>query len=810
MIEIPDISQVRKTIHRHNTCSSALYHSLIADLLTLNMVSRKGSASHCFIVFYCLLCLFTGYSTKAQIPPIGLWREHLNYQQTIQVVKGDRLYCATTQALFAINEKDEAERFSKVTGLNDIGISSIGWDHSSNQLLIAYNNSNLDLVKGSIVKNISDVKRSTISGDKSILQIYCNNGIAYLSTGLGIVLVDLTRLEIKDTWIIGNNGSQVKTNAVSLFNNQWYAATDQGLKYAAVAAGNLADYRNWATVGISNSFSPGACKNVLTVNNNLIAQKNDSLFILSGNGWQLLYHDAAWPIVNVSASDNRLLLCQRSSNGAARVIVMQTNGQIEKTIDQNGIISFPRSAILDNNVVWIADRFGGLTRFKSSVDRFIPNGPPGVATGDLLATTTAVHAAAGSVNDAWNYLYNRDGVFRLKDDNWSFRGYFNTPVLDSVFDFITLAEDPRDKTIWAGSYGGGLVRFSESSTQLFKQRNSSLRATIGDPGSVRVSGLAFDSKQRLWISNYGAPQNLQVRKEDSSWSSFSIPFTHNENAVAQIVVDDLDQLWIMSPKGNGLFCYNPGANIDNISDDRWKFYRQGIGNGNLPSNNVYSLVKDKNGFIWVGTDKGIGIIRCPETAFGAGGCEAIQPVIQQDQLAGLLFRDEVVQCMAVDGANRKWVGTRNGVWLINAAGDKILYRFTAENSPLLSNDVRKIAVDPVTGEVFMATFNGICSFRSTATEGGSTQQNVLVFPNPVPPGYNGTIAIRGLVNNALVKITELNGILVYQTRALGGQAIWNGKNYLGNKIASGVYLVLVRDDNGLEKIATKIVVTSGR
>lgn len=774
------------------------------------MVRRKAGFSFFFIAFQWLCYLIVFHSTSAQIPPIGQWREHLNYQQTIQVVKGDRIYCATTQALFSINDKDEAERFSKVTGLNDIGISSIGWDNTGEQLLVAYNNSNLDLVKGSIVKNISDIKRSGISGDKSIFHIYCHNGTAYLSTGLGIVLVDLFRHEIKDTWIIGNNGSQVKIYATGFFNNQWYAATEQGLKYTAATTGNPADYRNWTTASVTSNLPVGSCQNILVINNNLVVQKNDSLLLLNGSNWQLLYHDAARPIVNVTSSGNRLLICQRTNTGASRVIVININGLIERTISQAGVISFPRSAIIDNTAVWVADRFGGLSRFSNSIDRFIPNGPPGIATGDLLATGTAVYAAAGSVNDAWNYLFNRDGVFQLKDENWSFRGYFNTAVLDSVFDFITLAGDPRDKSIWAGSYGGGLVRFRESSIQLFKQQNSSLRAAIGDPGSVRVSGLAFDSRQRLWISNYGTAQNLSVRKQDSTWISFSIPFTHSENAVAQIAVDDVDQLWIMSPKGNGLFCYNPGVNIDNTNDDRWKFYRQGAGNGNLPSNNVYSLLKDKNGYIWVGTDKGIGIIRCPETVFGAGGCEAVQPIIQQDQLAGLLFKDEVVQCMAADGANRKWIGTRNGVWLISSNGDKIIYRFTAENSPLLSNDVRKISVDPLTGEVFMATFNGICSFRSTATEGGSTHQNVLVFPNPVPPGYNGTIAIRGLANNALVKITELNGRLLYQTRALGGQAIWNGKNYLGNKVAGGVYLVLVRDDDGQEKMITKIVLAGGR
>lgn len=747
---------------------------------------------------------------QAQIPPIGQWREHLNYQQAIQVVKGDRIYCATTQAVFSLNEKLAVERFTKVTGLNDIGISCVGWDESTKQLVVAYTNSNIDLIKGSIVKNIGDILRSTVSGDKSIQQIFCLNGLAYLSTGLGIIVVDLNRNEIRDTWIIGNNGSQIKVNGLTRDNNSIYAASEQGLKVASLQSANLADYRNWTLVSGTNNLPVGACKNIITVENSIILQKGDSILIQNGNSWQLIYYDAAWPITNITANSNRITVSQRTSTGAARVLLMNINGAIERNIGQNGVISLPLSAILDNNTIWVADRFGGLSRFGTSVERFIPNGPPGAATGEIITTGSRIFVAAGSVNDAWNYQFNRDGVFQLKDDQWSFRGYFNTPILDSVLDFITIIEDPRDKSIWAGSYGGGLVRFTDQSIRLFKQPNSSLQAAVGDPTSIRVSGLAFDSKQRLWVSNYGAPQNISVRKVDSSWKAFAIPFSHSENAVAQLVVDDLDQLWIMSPKGNGLFCYQPGADIDNTNDDHWKYYRQGVGNGNLPSNNIFSIVKDKNGFIWVGTDRGIGIIQCPENTFGTSGCEAIQPIVQQDRFTGLLFRDEVVQAMAVDDANRKWIGTKNGLWLISPNGDKIIYRFTAENSPLLSNDVRKLSVDPLSGELFIATFNGICSFRSTATEGGETNSKVLVFPNPVPPGYNGTIAIRGLVNNALVKITELNGRLVYQTRALGGQAIWDGRNYLGTKAASGVYLVLVRDDSGTERIATKIVLTGSR
>lgn len=762
-----------------------------------------------------LLSLFLVFNFRASaqnsIPPIGQWREHLNYQNTIQVLKGDQLYCATSTNLFSIDGNNEYERFSKITGLNDIGVQCIGWDATTQQVIIAYNNSNVDVLKGSAVKNIGDIKRSTIAGNKTIYNIYCKDGLAYLSCGLGIIVVNLTKYEIKDTWFIGNNGSQIKINGLVSDGSFFYAATEEGLKSISVTSSTLSNYAYWQILSGQNGLPGGTVSNITVTNNKVITQKKDSLYILNGNTWSLLYADAAWPIINMTSAENKLLICQRTLAGSARVIILNTNGTIEKIISQNGVISFPRSAIIDKGIPWVADQFGGLSKFGAGVERFIPNGPPGTASGDMVIQNNILYAAAGSVNSSWNYQYNRDGVFDYQQDQWNYKSYFNLSVLDSVLDFIALAVDPVNGSLWGGSYGGGLVNFKDGlSLLIYKKNNSTLQAAIGDPTSYRVSGLAFDQNKNLWISNYGAAQNLQVRKADNTWKAFTIPFTHLENAVSQIVVDDSNQLWIVSPKDNGVFCYNYGQSVDNLTDDKWKFYRQGSGNGNLPGNNVLCLLKDKNGFIWVGTDRGIGIIQCISDVFSPQSCDAILPIVQQNRFAGLLFKDEVVQCMAVDGANRKWIGTKNGVWLISPDGDKIIYRFTEENSPLLSNDIKRMAVDPATGEVFISTFRGICSFRSTATEGGSSNNNVLVFPNPVPPGYNGTIAIRGLVENALVKIAELNGTLVFQTRALGGQAVWNGRNYNGTKIASGIYLVIIRDDSGSEKIVTKIVITSGR
>lgn len=161
--------------------------------------------------------------------------------------------------------------------------------------------------------------------------------------------------------------------------------------------------------------------------------------------------------------------------------------------------------------------------------------------------------------------------------------------------------------------------------------------------------------------------------------------------------------------------------------------------------------------------------------------------------------------MAVDGANRKWIGTTNGVWLISASADKILYRFTTDNSPLPSNVVQKITVDPITGDVYIGTDLGLVSFHSTAIEGSEENTTIITYPNPVPSGYKGTIAIQGIAANADVRITDISGQLVYRTKALGGQAVWNGLDYTGRRPQSGVYLIFVTNSDGTQTRSGKMV-----
>lgn len=737
-----------------------------------------------------------------------MWREHLPYTSATDVTASNtKIYCATPYSLFSVDISSlETERISKVSGLSETGISTIRFDRNAQKLFVAYTNSNIDVIDEKGIHNIPDLKRKNISGDKMIYHLFADNNRCYLSTGLGVIVLDAVKYEVRESWFFAKTGGYIKTNGLTKNNGFFYAATQEGLKRAS-ASSNPSDFNNWQTLSGNNGLPLAEAKAVVNLQGKTIVLQNDSLYVENGNAWNLFFANG-WQITSVNVSENKLITCQRLPNGNSRVVVLQPDGLLWKEFQQGGVISFPKNAISVNGTYWIADLYGGLSQWMDNrFEIYQLNGPADLATGGMAVYHNSVYATSGSVNDSWNYQYNRNGFFQLSNGKWSTYNKNSYPQLDSLLDFITIVADPRDASVWAGSYGGGLLHIkTNKQLEIFKQ-NTPIGPTPGDPTSYRVSGLAFDAQYNLWVSNFGADRLLHVLKKDGKWQSFAPPFPLNLNAVSQIVIDQDQQVWIVSPMGTGLLVFNHNNTIDNPSDDRWKLYRMGTGLGNLPSNEVISLVIDKSGFIWVGTKDGIGVIHCPQETF-TSGCNTLWPVIKEGNFANYLFKGQEVRSIAVDGADRKWVATSNGAWLINPDGDRVLMHFTEDNSPLLSSDVKTIAIDGQTGEVFFATAKGISSFRGEATEAIENKGQVLVYPNPVPPAYNGSIGIKGLPENSLVKITETNGRLVFQTRSLGGQAIWNGKDVTGRQAASGIYLVLATDETNRENVVAKIVLIS--
>jgi ligand-binding sensor domain-containing protein len=749
-----------------------------------------------------LACFALSVLHAQTIPIIGQWRDHLPMRFIVSLDNSSsRLIAASSFGYFTYDPKTQSyDMMTRARGLSEVNLKHLARDPASEKMIIVYDNANIDLVEGDQIRNIPDVLLSKIQGDKTINHILWTGTDALLSSNLGIIAVNTQRNEIRDTYRPGTNGADIKIFQLALLNNILYAASSEGLKKAVFQVSTLGDFRSWTLEPISGIN--GSVDNVLAWNDRLVVRKGDSIFVKSNAGWSLLYVSSK-PITSINVSGGGLYVGQ-SLQGKGTVVYF-ADPTVQPQFINTASMSSPVACLKIEQELWVGDKNNGLIKVASSGDeQFLPNSPYGIAYGGGAYANSTVWAAAGTIGTDGKGKFNKMGFFGFKDDQWQNYNNKTTSALDSMPDINVVACDPSKQTVLAGSFGGGLIEISKEGKPIVYKQGSFISPAITDPTSYRVTGLAYDLDLNLWMANHGASQNLVVRKKDGSWRKFSIPFSHIGNAVTAITVDEQNRKWIISPQGNGLFCFDDGGTIDQTNDDRWRYFRQGRGNGNLPSSNVLSVESDRNGFVWVGTDRGVAIIQCGDDLFNASLCEATLPVVQQDNFAGLLLAEESVNDIKVDGANRKWIASKNGVWLLSADGQKTIHRFTASNSSLLSNEVFSIVIDKPTGEVFFFTANGICSFRGTATAPVTEKKKPFVFPNPVPAGFTGSIAIRDLPDNAWVRITELDGRLVHQSRSLGGQAIWNGKNYKGERINSGIYLVYVADENNQQQVAAKI------
>jgi hypothetical protein len=343
-------------------------------------------------------------------------------------------------------------------------------------------------------------------------------------------------------------------------------------------------------------------------------------------------------------------------------------------------------------------------------------------------------------------------------------------------------------------------------TNVWSNNNSTLRPKV-EYQWVGIGDMEYDTSSNLWVTNSNVTTCLNVYKHDGTWQAFDftglIPVG---TTVGKLMITRSGKKWMILPRGGGMLVFDDNGTLSNTNDDLKRKLGFSAGIGNLPGTEVYSMAEDDDGNVWVGTDKGVAVFYCADNILTSAGCDAQQILITQDTYVQILMETQTVTGIVVDGANRKWIGTDGGgVYLFSPDGQKQLEHFTAANSPLLSDNITSMNMNQKTGEVYFGTSKGIVSYRAEAIEGEDHMGDVYAFPNPVSPDYHGPIAITGLVKNADVKIADIRGNVVFKTTALGGQAIWDGNNFKGERAASGVYVVFISNEDGTEKAVTKIL-----
>jgi hypothetical protein len=765
-----------------------------------------------------LLCQLPSFSQEVGI---GKWRDHLPYDYATNVEEfKSGIFCSTPYSMFYFDRDDNTvNRLSKVNGLSDLGVSDISLNQDQQVLVISYSNTNVDLLYDDLtIINIPDIKRKEILGNKTINNIMNYGNFAYLSCGFGIVVLNVEKREIKDTYFIGPDGTSLNVLDMAYNDTAFFAATESGIYYADIDDPNLAFYANWHKM--TNIPDPDGYYNHIHVFDGRLLinltdpdETEDDLYV---------YEDGAWS--HLDGDDCDRTFSMRTSGGKLIVSYSYFTKTYDSALDEelkiytyNDSSPAPSDAIIGtDNYYWIADRNKGLVKvWGDGFQReFIkPSGAPTADIFDMDARAGKLYVVPGGLTATWNNTWRGARLFSLIDESWTSYDQYTSPGLDTLRDFVAVAVDPFDDDhVYAGSWNRGIAEFNDNAiVGIHNADNSSLEPNMieGYP-VVKVGGIAFDADNYMWATNSGAERIISVRRFNSqtgySWESYNLGSSTTGIDIRKVIVDSFGQKWMIPRTTQSNSNYVLVFNEKNEPGKQFRGLKSGPGFGNIPGTSVFSIAEDLEGEVWVGTDEGVAVFYSPQDVLTGGNSDAQQILVNVDGYVQYLLETEIVKAIAVDGANRKWFGTeRAGVFLLSADGTEQIQHFTEDNSPLFSNNITSLAINGKTGEVFIGTAKGLISYKSDATNGGETPDEVVVYPNPVRPGYSGPIAIKGLVRDAIVKIADISGNVVYETRAEGGQAIWNGANFDGRRANTGVFLVFVSNDDGSETMVTKIL-----
>jgi hypothetical protein len=740
------------------------------------------------------LVVFTQHS-YAQIESLYKWRSMLTYYNPTDVtfLGSGRVFVTSEVGAYIFDRNQwQSALYNKVNGMHDVQPTRCAYDDLTETVVITYKNSNIDLFYNDRFFNIPDIKNNLNANDKSINNIFIKDGHAYLSTGLGVININLNKKEIKETIVISKDGQTYKANSTLIVRDTIYIATDMGLLKTAVNNPQITNIAQWTTLDTNRIYT-----HLCAFNNQIILSTKDSLFAYDHNNIQFVYAHNSETSDIIADNQTLYITTYNTQSFEGRTIILNTQFQTERSIH----VGAPRSLTIDNyNNLYLADEYYGLGLYdanSSSFGFYAPNAPAHKHGFDLIAENNTVYMVHGGHNDKTEPYRTTAGISIYKQGEWNHYGRNLGGAFSDIEDLVCLKK-ASDGTLFAASFNDGLYILDKDLNPSHIKDTNILEPSVKHYPAVRANGLAIDKNNVLWMTLHGSPHELIARKPSGEFLKFHIPIIRNvyEYNAGRIVIADDGNKWYTAPYGGGVMVYSDNGTIDNPNDDQYRLLETGVGRGNLPSLDAQCIVKDLDGQIWIGTKAGIGIVGCPSRVF-SGQCEAEIRIVQYDDYAGKLFEYESVNTIAVDAANRKWVGTNNGVWLLSEQASNIIERFHFDNSPLPSNTIQNISIDHGTGEVYISTDMGTVIYRGDAITGekGETA-TIQTFPNPIKSGYTGTIAFKGLHTDAFFYITDINGKLVYKGQANGGQGTWDGKDYTGHRPQSGVYLIYTTDRFG--------------
>lgn len=771
-------------------------------------------------IFFTWFLLLSSITLWSQVV-MGKWNTYFAYNSVSQIAQSDsKLYAVSNGSLFSVDKLDgNMEFYSKLSGLNDASISKIEFDATNKQLLIIYANGNIDILSSSGVTNLPDFYNKQMSANKEVNNIQFYNNKAYLSCDFGIIVLNMQKKEVADTYYIGPNAAEVKVLNTTVNNGTIYALTASTIYNASVTDPQLVNYADWsAMTGLPGS---GNFQKIASFGGQLILLRGGSLYKQeTNNSWTPI-------LANITATDFSV------TNTSLNIYTSNTLYLLDNLYNVTPVTNIGTISDVEydaqNKIYYFAANSLGIISYKLNdagtpiISYIKPSGPAVNSPWYMTFSGKKLFVVPGG---RWAAQYNTPGVVMMYENGtWTNIDVNTIKTGYPVLDFMNVAVDPTDnKHFFVTSYGTGLYEFKNNVfANWYNTSNSSIEtAASNNPFAyMRLDGAIYDQSGNLLLTNSGAASSIKILPTNGKWTQLTYS-TAVKPTLGRILISNQNpnQKWIPSVRYTpGIIIFDDNGTLSDQTDDKSIFinaftYSDTNNNGatvltSIYPTVVYTIAQDQNGVIWVGTDQGPFLFSNLSSVFNAGyTCSRVKiPRNDSTNLADYLLVDQSIQAIAIDGANRKWIGTStSGVYLMSADGQKTIKHFTVSNSPLLSNNIMSLAINPVSGEVFFGTDQGIVSYQSDASEAGSTFENVHAYPNPVRQGYTGVITIAGLMESTQVKITDINGHLVCETVSNGSLATWDGKDVHGRKVNTGVYLAICVNSDGTQSTITKILV----
>ena len=599
-----------------------------------------NSSKHLF--WTCLFISITSFVFAQNDLAIGQWRTHFPFNNIISVTQSeDKVYFAASQIL-VIYDKEEGstERLDKNNGLTQVGIKLVKYYPEKSLLIVAYDNGNLDLITEDAIINISDVKRYPLVSDKTIKHIHFQGNFAYLSYSFGLVQLDVLNYEIANSYFTDN----FDVNASSVIDDVIYMSTDDGI-YQGNPGTNLNDFTKWIRHSTDQNLSLNYSSSAMEFfDGKLFADNNDTLMYYDGAAWQHFRNRRLGSWKDFFYSDGNTNRHLEVSNDGKRMM-LATNffiGAIEKdgfttTIEDDAFVNQPRQVIRDGEVIYWADEDRGAVRFEDwDYRKIYYNSPSTKDISHLSIYNDELWVTTGGVSGNWSGLNKSLGFYSLIDTEWEAHNKKTDPSFLDVNDLIPIAIRPSDGTVYAGSYRVGLAEYNRETVNVYGKNNSELQTPLLDTFTTRVTGLAFDEEENLWMSNYEALRPIVVYRNDGTWESYAVPPEYS--TIADMVIDGSGYKWALVVRGSGgVVVFN--ENAEGSASNKYRILT--TGNSELPSNEVYSLAVDRDGDVWIGTNEGTVVFECSSQMFTAEGCRGRKVVVEEDEIGEHLLKNEI-------------------------------------------------------------------------------------------------------------------------------------------------------------------------